>query len=151
MFSLFVRSASSPDLSQDIGSQSTTSKSRVSREDPMDSTRSSGSTSTTLLPPQVVAIAGLPETKKLVIRDAVNKLFNTRYFDICTVRDILDALGRSQNTTAFKLLKTLHCMNYEDMSEELRERLPKLLSEALAPKNKNTVTEQVINNVFPNY
>ncbi len=79
------------------------------------------------------AIASLPETRRLVITASLNKLFSERHFSICTLDAILDTMQGTRNTEAFRLLRTLHCMDYASMPIELRNSIPQLVNEALNP------------------
>lgn len=99
--------------------------------------RAQTSTSAPLLPNYCAAsnaaLATLPETRQLVAREALRHLFTNSFFDICTVRNLVAMAGRSENTPAFQLLRTLHCVHYVDMDPQLRDQLPQLVNEALRP------------------
>lgn len=77
------------------------------------------------------AISSLPETRRLVISHALNELFTKRHFNICQLDAVAELLNAPRNTDAFKLLRTLHCVDYSDMAPELRDRIPLLVNECL--------------------
>lgn len=71
-----------------------------------------------------------------MISHALNDLFTKRHFNICQLDAVAELLNVSTKTDAFKLLRTLHCVDYGDMAPELRDRIPLLVNECLAPQAK---------------
>jgi len=71
---------------------------------------------------------------------ALNQLCTEDVFSICTVTYILDILGVSHSSAACKLLRALHCIKYNSMSEEVREAIPRLLNEAMRPPSQAVAT-----------
>lgn len=92
------------------------------------------------LPP---AIASQPETRRMVIKASLNKLFSERYFSICTLDSILDAMQGTKRTEAYTLLRTLHCMDYASMPVDLRDRIPQLVNEALQPPQVDCIATEI--------
>lgn len=88
-------------------------------------------------------IASLPETRRLVLTASLNKLFSEKHFNICTLDAILDTMQGSQRTEAYRLLRTLHCMDYAAMPRELRDCLPQLVNEALRPPETVCVATEI--------
>ena len=95
----------------------------------------STSSGLTLLPPSQRAclpnVAHLPETKRLVVEVAINRLFTERHFSICSLDKLIELTGAQHGSDAYRLLRPLHCMDWADMPPELRERVPLLVREAL--------------------
>lgn len=79
------------------------------------------------------SVASLPETRQLVVMQALDHLFKSNYFDICKVRQLTEILQVSQRSEAFALLHSLHCVSYADMKPALRNQIPHLVNEALRP------------------
>ena len=46
----------------------------------------------------------MPETQRIVVRNALNGLFTKGHFDICTVRALCKVVDVSENTPAFRML-----------------------------------------------
>ncbi len=90
----------------------------------------------TLLPPlqaeSLPSVASLPETRRLVAEAAINRLFTERHFSICSLDELIKLTGAQRGSDAYRLLRPLHCMDWADMTPELRERVPLLVREALA-------------------
>lgn len=84
---------------------------------------------TTSLP----SIASLPETKRLVVTQALNDLFTKGHFSICGLNSILEVMGNPYRGEAYTLLRTLHCVDYNKMPADLRNRIPQLVNECLRP------------------
>lgn len=79
----------------------------------------------------------MPETRQLVVMQAVEHLFKARHFSICQIDRVLELTGGSSRSEAYSQLSALHCIDYADMAPELRERLPHLVREAITPKQAN--------------
>lgn len=76
----------------------------------------------------------MPETRQLVVMQAVEHLFKARHFSICQIDKVLELTGATRRSEAYGQLSALHCVDYADMAPELRERLPHLVREAITPK-----------------
>lgn len=133
MQSLFSRLALPWASSSDTGSAKQTPDWSTSADASTASTSSgptlSGHGQMSCLP----SIANLPETRRLVVTTALNHLFNERHFSICTLDRVLDTMQGTQKSDAYKLLRTLHCVDYAAMPPELRNSIPTLVNEALRP------------------
>jgi hypothetical protein len=134
-----ARSASSPAA----GSESSTAKSPLTEVFPLVST-SAGAGASLSNWRDSASVSTLPETKNLVVRNALSGLFRKHHFDICTVRELCELLDLSTNTPAFQALRTLHCMEYRDMDPALRERLPHMVGEALRPPPEIEAVDTVL-------
>lgn len=79
------------------------------------------------------AVANLPETRRLVVTAALNELFDKKHFSICRLDSVLEVMNGTRRSDAYRLLSTLHCVDYAAMTPDLRERIPALVNEALRP------------------
>jgi hypothetical protein len=77
------------------------------------------------------SVAALPSTIRIVVEASLQKLLTERHFSICTVDAIMEVMNVPRNSQAYKLLHTLHCMDYSSMTKELRETIPLLVREVL--------------------
>ena len=84
-------------------------------------------------PKSFPAIAHLPETRQIVVKQVIKDVFDSTFFSICKINKLLEAVGVTRDTEAYRLLATLHCVDYNKMLPELRERLPYLINECLMP------------------
>ena len=141
MFSLFSRRVARSGSSSEPSSAGTRSSSNMS-EGAATVLTLSGPTSSGLSGP----LAEQPQTKRLVVEAAINRLFSERFFSICTLDSVLDTLQVSQKSDAYRLLRTLHCVDYCTMSPELREKLPHLVREALTPVTATLAAEIALRN-----
>ena len=74
----------------------------------------------------------LNDLRKLAAMTSLNKLMKQRHFDICTVRDVGDLLGIPvRNTEEYKILQTLHCVDYSEMPPQLRDAIPSMVKKIL--------------------
>jgi len=125
--------ASRSDSSRATGSANKTAGSNTSAGGWTEST----SSGPTWCPPgstqHAPALAGLPEVRRLVVTQALDHLFTASYFSICHLDPVMDILNAPRHSEAYKLLRALHCVDYAAMRPELRERIPQLVNECLAP------------------
>lgn len=89
-------------------------------------------------------VSQMPETQQLVLRTATRKLFDKRYFDICTVDTLMKLIGTTAPTHAYTQLRALHCVDYADMPQDLRERIPHLVRECLAGPTADEAADIVL-------
>ncbi len=69
--------------------------------------------------------------KELAAVTALNSMFNENHFSICTLDRVASLLGRRPEAEAYRLLRTLHCIDYADMPAELRDALPGLVAKCI--------------------
>lgn len=62
---------------------------------------------------------------------AMNKMLKDKHFSICTVTDVAKLLGIHCRKESYDILNTLHCVNYSDMSPQMRKAIPALIADAL--------------------
>ena len=55
----------------------------------------------------------------MVAKTALNKMFSSGHFCICTLDKILKLSGGCQSRPDYEMLAALHCVNYSDMPKEL--------------------------------
>lgn len=65
------------------------------------------------------------------MQTAVSHLFKQTHFSICDLRNVMEIVGARKGSEAYKLLQNLHCVDYDKMPPELRERIPHLVNECL--------------------
>ncbi len=80
----------------------------------------------------LITCSALPDTKRMVVQTAVTNLFEQQYFNICSIDKILKILEARQGGRAYELLHALHCIHYDKMPQELRNRIPYLVNECLS-------------------
>lgn len=76
-------------------------------------------------------VASMESTKAMVIKAAVKKIFDTNYFSICDLDNVINLVGSRKQCEAYSLLKALHCIDYQKMPQDLRDRIPMLINECL--------------------
>lgn len=95
------------------------------------------------------AVSSLPETKQLVVKQAIHNLFEKDYFSICQLDSTLKIIGARQGGDAYKMLNALHCVSYSKMHPDLRERIPYLVNECLRQQdNVIEATDVALNGVL---
>lgn len=92
---------------------------------------SSGLTLLALGPKSSSCLAELPETRRLVVTAALEKLLTQKYFDVCTIDVVLKIMDNGKNKAAYDLLHALHCIHYDQMPADLRNTIPHLINECL--------------------
>ncbi len=62
------------------------------------------------------------------IAEAMNGMFEGKYFDICTIDSALE-LARipSQDSHAYNMLRIMHCKHWSQMSPEVKSSIPQLI------------------------
>ena len=60
------------------------------------------------------------ELKQQAIQSALRKMFNNKYFDVCTFDKCVTLAGVLVPTEIKNFLEPLHCVNFSDMPKELR-------------------------------
>lgn len=69
--------------------------------------------------------------KMMAAEASLKKMFGERYFSICTLDAIIEALGLHPPRQLYAELRTLHCVDYGDMSSDLLLMLPEKIAEVL--------------------
>jgi hypothetical protein len=62
---------------------------------------------------------------------AVRKCLNADHFSICTIDKVIKLLGRVPDSQAYRILSTVHCVDYKDMDVQLRQSIPGLIARCL--------------------
>jgi len=70
--------------------------------------------------------------QELAAMAALNKMFKQGHFDVCTLRNVAEMLSVPLGGEAYRILQTLHCIDFASMGEELREAVPELIRECLS-------------------
>ena len=69
--------------------------------------------------------------ERAAVLAALRKMVSDGWFSICVIDKILKMTETVPDRRAYDVLSLLHCVNFRDMSEELRRELPALLSDCL--------------------
>ena len=62
---------------------------------------------------------------------ALKKMVQDRCFSICTLDTIIQMMDIKADREAYQILRTLHCVDYSQMSPELLQELPELIATVL--------------------
>ena len=65
--------------------------------------------------------------EELAARTAINTMLKDAHFSICTIDKVLKLMHIHPDSRSYNILSTLHCINYKDMPQELREQIPALI------------------------
>ena len=78
--------------------------------------------------------------KELAAITALNNMLAKGWMDICTIRSVAEMLGRDPRGDALEILRSLHCINFNQMPKELRDEIPRLIEQCLncAPTHRFT-------------
>lgn len=71
------------------------------------------------------------ETRALVAITALNNMFESGHFSICTIDSVAKVLGVIPDAEAYETLRPLHCVDWQKMPKALRDRVPGLIQQAL--------------------
>lgn len=75
------------------------------------------------------------EFRKIAIETAIYKLFNKKYFDICTLNDIIKLINHPIQHNIYAELQAFHCVNYSEMCPRTKELLQEKVVECLRGDN----------------
>ena len=84
----------------------------------------------------------------LVCKTALKKMEKDGYFSICVIDNILKMSNGVPNGKLYQMLRTLHCVNFSDMPEELLSDLPKMIGEVLSSTPLNLFVGDIFVNVL---
>lgn len=70
--------------------------------------------------------------KRLAAQTAISHMFSGGYFSICTVDTIATMFEIPTGGEAYRILRTLHCVKFRDMPEDLQREIPGLIRSVLA-------------------
>lgn len=130
MFSLSLWRGSRLDSSAHTTSTNTTSNSHTTEAlwTPSGQFKSTECVNTSIV------CSELPETKQLIVQAAVTDLFEKDWFDICVLDKLLKIIDGRKSGKAYDMLRLMHCVHYDRMAPELRDRIPHLVNECLRQK-----------------
>lgn len=74
----------------------------------------------------------MADLRLLAAKAALNKMFSSHRFDICTVRELAKMFDVVPESNAMSILESLHCVQYSTMDRELYRALPSLVQQALS-------------------
>ena len=68
------------------------------------------------------------------MQTAVRDLFDKDWFDICVLDKLLKVIDARKAGPAYDMLRLMHCVHYDKMPPDLRDRIPHLVNECLRQK-----------------
>jgi len=71
------------------------------------------------------------DTKAMVAITALNKMFESGSFSICTIDSVAQMLGVIPDREAYETLRPLHCVDWQKMPKALRDQVPGLIQRVL--------------------
>ena len=63
----------------------------------------------------------LSDFQKKSVITSLKRMFAGKHFSICTVKESMSLTGCHANPDDLKALSLLHCVNFDEMDEELRQ------------------------------
>jgi hypothetical protein len=66
--------------------------------------------------------------KKQAAVVAINNMLAGNHFSICVVRDVAGMLEGDITCDEYKVLHTLHCVDYNKMTPEIKKAIPQLIA-----------------------
>ena len=73
----------------------------------------------------------MTDLKLLAAQAALAKMLASDYFDICTIDRVTEMMGIKPDREAYGILRTLHCVHYNQMPRQLLEGVPELIMRVL--------------------
>lgn len=71
------------------------------------------------------------QIKLMAAQASLQKLVSQGHFSICTIDTIAEMLGVKPEREAYQILRTLHCVDYNQMSADLLNELPGLIARVI--------------------
>jgi len=87
----------------------------------------------------------MSDIKVMAATAALQKMLTQKYFDICTIDNIIKMLGIVPDREAYSILHTLHCVDYDQMQPELLEQLSVLIMRVLDSPRMDTSRINIVN------
>ncbi len=86
----------------------------------------------------------------MVAQVALNSLFENKHFSICKLNEVMELTKKGRkNSKVYKQLHALHCVDYADMPDELKNQIPYMVNELLTNKTtENAATNIALAGVF---
>lgn len=73
----------------------------------------------------------MSDLKLLAVQASLTKMLSDKYFNICTIDNIVEMNNLKPDREAMAILNALHCVNYNQMPAELLNALPDLIARVL--------------------
>lgn len=73
----------------------------------------------------------MDDLKQLSALTALNHMMSKGHFDICTIDSVGKLLGVDPRGEAYDILRPLHCIDWAQMPEQLKEAVPSLIQRCL--------------------
>lgn len=78
---------------------------------------------------------------RAIVRTALQRLLSAKHFCIVDLRSIIEVTKAQPSSALMSKLRLLHCVNYGDMPQAVREALPELIQEAIGGPSMIEVDE----------
>lgn len=62
---------------------------------------------------------------------ALNKMMRDSHFSICTIDNVAKMMGVKPTGESYRILSSIHCVDFCDMPRELRQAIPQLVADVL--------------------
>jgi len=144
LISRYFPSQAQSGSSSDTGWENQTQNLNTEEDTPMDI----GSVPLSKSSSQCLSV--VDQRTKLIAEVKLNKIFTDHHFSICALNDLMAMLGKGRRKSkVYKQLQALHCVEYDDMSEDLKAQLPLMINELLTNTVSTGIAAQTaLNNVF---
>lgn len=73
----------------------------------------------------------MSDLKVMAAEAALKKMVQSSHFNICTLDTIVTMMDVKPDRDAYNILRTLHCVDYNQMRPELLQALPDLIATVL--------------------
>lgn len=70
--------------------------------------------------------------QEMTAMTALNHMFKQGHMSICTIDSVAKLLGVDPRGKVYNILSTLHCVNFSEMPQELKEAIPGMVRECLS-------------------
>jgi hypothetical protein len=87
----------------------------------------------------------MSDIKVMAATAALQKMLTQSYFDICTIDNIIKMLCLVPDKDAYDILRTLHCVHYNQMPAELLEQLSILIMRVLDSPRMDVSRINIVN------
>ncbi len=124
-------------FSQQASQQDSSSDTSSERQNQSSNTNEDTSTQSglSMLQESNQALSVAEQRTMMVAQVALNNLFENKHFSICKLNEVMELLKKGRtNSRIYKQLHALHCVDYADMPDELKNQIPYMINELLTNK-----------------
>ena len=62
----------------------------------------------------------MSKLKEMAAKSSITNMLKGNHFSICCVDDVANMFGQKAGGDAYSILKTLHCVNFQDMQNQIK-------------------------------